>query len=396
MVDIIKYHIMISVKNATKNLTIGLKNIIRKKKKGAEMSNIYLKQMQKLGLNTQQYARLIDIPYEVAKDFIYNKEGDYKMGLRDLLRKNMVERHQDIEENYDNAKLKALEIKQNEIDYVEWYDREYHFDVLKDTLKDVKTIIDFENKYHITVRGTKASHWFYSCLTSKMNYKKRNISESALSEFAEQLYDIIVNKNIEKYRETNSDCNADDLFYINWFDNYDFEKFLEETNHTKHDLAKMMGIGYSTICLMCQKKYRAIKRIKQLYNIINNYEKETLRNNIRQAQINGETDKIEELKKEYNENVEEDDNNATTKITLQNITIAPPDNMPQTFTKLEPETLVNFKENEENPLYLNIEPEKPSIEPLCNNNDELLRKLLINRLTNEEKELIRIFGGKVE
>jgi len=387
---------MISVKNATKNLTIGLKNIIRKKKKGAEMSNIYLKQMQKLGLNTQQYARLIDIPYEVAKDFIYNKEGDYKMGLRDLLRKNMVERHQDIEENYDNAKLKALEIKQNEIDYVEWYDREYHFDVLKDTLKDVKTIIDFENKYHITVRGTKASHWFYSCLTSKMNYKKRNISESALSEFAEQLYDIIVNKNIEKYRETNSDCNADDLFYINWFDNYDFEKFLEETNHTKHDLAKMMGIGYSTICLMCQKKYRAIKRIKQLYNIINNYEKETLRNNIRQAQINGETDKIEELKKEYNENVEEDDNNATTKITLQNITIAPPDNMPQTFTKLEPETLVNFKENEENPLYLNIEPEKPSIEPLCNNNDELLRKLLINRLTNEEKELIRIFGGKVE
>ena len=28
-------------------------------------------------------------------------------------------------------------------------------------------------------------------------------------------------------------------------------------------------------------------------------------------------------------------------------------------------------------------------------NDEILRKILINRLTEEEKELIRIFGGKI-
>lgn len=316
-------------------------------------NNIYRKQMQQLGLNTKQYAKLIEIPYEVVKDFIYDKEGRYSMEIKNLLRKNMFNKHQEIENDYDNAKIKALEMKKENVDYVEWYENEYHFDVLKDTLKDIKTIIDFENKYHITVRGIKASHWFYSCLTSKMNYKKRNISESTLSEFAEQLYDIIVNKNIEQYRETNSDYSADDLFYINWFDSYDIEKFLSETNHTKHDLSKMMGIGYSTICLMCQKKYRSIKRIKQLYNIVKKYEKETLRNDIRQAQINGETEKIEELKKEH---------------------------------YVMKTNYLGFKE----PIKI-----EPVVDTDENANDIVLRKLLINRLTEEEKELIRIFGGKI-
>ena len=46
--------------------------------------NIYKKQMQELGLNTKQYAELINIDYAIVKDFI-NDKGDYNMGLKDLL-----------------------------------------------------------------------------------------------------------------------------------------------------------------------------------------------------------------------------------------------------------------------------------------------------------------------
>ena len=45
------------------------------------MSNIYMKQMQELGLNPKQYAELISIPYGVVKDFIYGKEGDYEIDV---------------------------------------------------------------------------------------------------------------------------------------------------------------------------------------------------------------------------------------------------------------------------------------------------------------------------
>ena len=100
------------------------------------MTNIYLRQMQELGLNPKQYAKLINIPYEVVKDFIYGREGDYNMGLKDLLRRNMVEKHQEVEENFEGAKLKALEIKHNESDiyYIEWYNNEYSIELLKKKL----------------------------------------------------------------------------------------------------------------------------------------------------------------------------------------------------------------------------------------------------------------------
>ena len=53
---------------------------------GENVSNIYLKQMQRLGLNPKQYATLIDMPYEVVKDFIYEREGEYDMTIKELLR----------------------------------------------------------------------------------------------------------------------------------------------------------------------------------------------------------------------------------------------------------------------------------------------------------------------
>ena len=47
--------------------------------------NIYKRQMLKLGLTTKEYANLLDMPYEVVKDVIYDKEGDYKMVIKDFL-----------------------------------------------------------------------------------------------------------------------------------------------------------------------------------------------------------------------------------------------------------------------------------------------------------------------
>ena len=60
-------------------------------------TNIYRRQMQELGLNPKQYAKLIDMPYEVVKDMLYDKEGEYSMEIKGLLRNTMFNKHQDIE-----------------------------------------------------------------------------------------------------------------------------------------------------------------------------------------------------------------------------------------------------------------------------------------------------------
>ena len=145
--------------------------------------------MQELGLNPKQYAKLIDMPYEVVKDMLYDKEGDYSMEIKKILRNNMFNKHQDIENNFENAKFNAMRIKKedSEIDYLNWYEKDYIKDLLFEKLP-VSSITDFEKRYCIMVDGKRASHWYYTLLCGKREYdghyidvrKKRNFYRATI------------------------------------------------------------------------------------------------------------------------------------------------------------------------------------------------------------------------
>lgn len=255
---------------------IDTAKLIIKLKEMREDMNIYEKQMKDLNLNPKEYAELTGIPYELIKDVIYDKEGNYSMEIKDFLRKNVFNKHQEIEKDKENMKLKGMEMKMNnDNEIMKWYKNEYTLEGLKKQL-NVSAIQKFEDKYIIKVKNKKASHWFYTIILAKNCLKPEyQIKASVLNEFLEQLYDIMVNGNENKYM-------------------------------------------------------RILKEVKK--------------------------DKVEEMKKDFIE-------------------------MPQPiFTKTE-EPKIEFMPIEKAPI---------------NSQDDILRKLLINRLTDEERELIRIFGGKVE
>lgn len=309
-------------------------------------TNIYRKQMQELGLNTKQYAELIEMPYEVVKDIIYDKEGDYSMEIKSLLRKNMLNKHQEIENNFENAKIKALELKQ-ENNSMNWYINEYTPELLKETL-NIKSRKGFEDKYNIKVDGKTASHWFYVCITGKTNYNNHEIRKDVVKQFVEQLYDILVNRNEEKYLRTSKSevKHKQKTNILKWYKNFDFQKYLKENDMSRTDLAINSDVNYNTLCHLMSKKRKLTyetEQMRKVYNYINNVSYDT-----------------------------------TTEAQEQDILV---------------NTLSKLRQEQNNEPIIMTTKEEPSVEVI--NNDEILRKILINRLTEEEKELIRLFGGKI-
>ena len=341
------------------------------------MNNIYVRQMQGLGLNPKQYAELINIPYEVVKDFIYNKEGDYKMGLKDLLRRNMVEKHQEIEEDYENAKIKASGIKLRDgVNYREWYEKEYTPELLLETL-NLRSRKEFERNYDIMINGERASRWYYTCMTGKVEYGDKQFNYEKQIQFIEQLYDIIVNGNKEKYmRKTPFETKKSTFNYMKWYKNFDIKSYMKEKGLTNGILIQELGLSGQTVSFMITKRRYTLRTVVKLYDFIQANENQEIgldnldKKIIENKKLQNIMEDIKALDKENEPQVEEevveDDSNAASKL-------------------IEVEPTIFLKQDNE-----------PSIEPLYNNNDNILRKILINRLTDEEKELIKIFGGVID
>lgn len=424
--------------------------------------NIYRKQMKELGLNTKQYAELIEMPYEVVKDIIYDKGGEYSMEIKSLLRNTMFNKHQEIENDFENAKYKAMEIKRSDVDYLEWYNNYYSVELLKNKLK-VNSVTDFERKYRIMVNGKRASHWFYTILCSNREYDGHNIEVSKKMEFISQLYDILINENYVKYLEETPIKNVRSpqekktkAFYLNWYRNFDVKKFVKENhisnstlekelnfspavisrlinkrrfsdnglqrlydyvikttnnidyfnwfknfdlkdymaqnNLTNSTLGMKIGLGIVSTSQLANKRFYTKKTLEKLYNYIHSQKAsvenekeetlETVRNDLYKARINGDKQLIDEAENKYfdkvyeeNDKINEDDNNPATKL-FDNV--------------IKEEDIEKLKEQP--PVVVMYQGPKIELE---NTNDDILRKILINRLTDEEKELIRIFGGKL-
>lgn len=355
-------------------------------------TNIYRKQMKELNLNTQQYAKLIDMPYEVVKDIIYDKEGNYSMEIKNLFRKNMIEKHQEIENNIENAKFQAMEIKQKEkkeINYFDWYENEYTINDLKEKLK-LSSVIDIERNYDILVDNKKASHWIYTILLSKKEYDGHYIKLEKKLEFITQLYDILVNDNAQNYISKNKFAKNENIALsrhekekvLLWYRKFDFKKYLKEKHLNCAELSQMIGISPSTMHYIVnnQKKRTSLsKQIIKVYTYIKTQDAKQNINDIRETTLSENTSEIEESNDKNYDIVEEkadyveDDNNATMKL-IDNV--------------IKEEDIEKIKEQ---PQVFTMKQE----DEIINSNDTILRKLLADRLTEEEKELIRIFGGKI-
>lgn len=339
--------------------------------------NIYRKQMQDLGLNTKQYAKLIDMPYEVVKDFMYDKEGDYSMDIKDVLRRNIFSKHQEIENNFENAKIKATEIKYQDTDNKRtWYENEYTPDLLCYKL-NIKSRAEFERNYDILVDGERASKWFYTNITGKRNYDNHEISDKVMDQFIDQLYDIIVNGNGEKYKR--SEPTEIKQFptqrkpiksknyknkYFEWFRDFDIKAYLKNNKMTYHNLADELNMGIYTIHQLVNKKFYSKRTLEKLFKYVKENEKP--------EELIYETKIVEPIHEvPYVEKAEE-------------IEVLPMSNV---MTEAEKEIL------REQPQVITSQ-QNQDIEVITSN-DDILRKILINRLTDEEKELIKIFGGKL-
>ena len=328
------------------------------------MSNIYLKQMQRLGLNTKQYAELIEIPHNVVKDFIYEKDGEYEVGLQDLLRRNMLQKHQEIENNFEEAKLRASEIKyaNDNVKYRDWYENDYSVELLLNTLH-LKTRAEFDRSYDIMINGKVASRWVSYCMMSKLNYDNHEVSRDIQDQYIKQLYDIIVNGNANEYKRKGyikvsnekskrppKKANEYKNKYFKWFTDFDIKDFMKRHNFRNDDLARELNVGACTISYLINKRHYTKRTLQKLYDYVKNIEG-----------INVVEDKeIEEV--------------------VEN--------------KVENEILDSTEEAYNELTSKKMDDCRDEVDVECGNND-ILRRILANRLTDEEKELIRIFGGKI-
>lgn len=423
------------------------------------MTNIYVRQMQQLGLNPKQYAELIEIPYGVVKNFIYGKEGDYEMGLGDLLRRNMLQKHQDIEENFEEAKLKATEIKYKDGSNVrDWYENEYTPELLLNTL-GLRSRKDFERNYDIMVDGSRASHWFYVCITGKTNYDNHEVRKDVQDQFIEQLYDILVNNNIERYkREEPTEVK---IFpsqrrpiknkgyknkYFKWFREFDIKQFIKEQGLTQVELATALHVGTRTVNDLVNQRHYTKRTLQKLYDYVSE-----VKNNNNVALTNYENNETFDLENWYNNfdfKTYFEENN------LKQCDIYPAldidrstfnqivNHIPKCYDRRsrekiqrlydylfkDKEPIIEFNDDEEettqDTIYVdaididdkndeidendvvsnnstsekvdNHTPQMVSNNDNNNTNNDILRKLLANRLTEEERELIKIFGGVID
>lgn len=301
---------------------------------------IYERQMKKLGLTIEQYAKLTEIPVDILKKLLKNEGVSENMGLNDFFRKNTVELHDKLESDIDNTIQKSNEIiiddnvkkMQEDSKILEWYTKTYsRGKLLKAT--NCTTTRAFENNYKITLGGKRATRWFYNSI---INQGGKEIATDKIIEFAKQLYDILENGNLAKYRDyqyKNNDSHVAKDKYQEWFKNYDIRGFAKKHNITQKQGCKELEMAESSYHNMLGGSYfPSAKVIQKVQKWVEKYENKS----------------ISELENKKEENIE---NNNVINATYQMI-------------------------NE--------------------NSDEMLKKLLITRLTDEEKYLIKLFGGKID
>lgn len=328
--------------------------------------NIYQRQMKELGLNLDQYSKFLDIPKSITKKIINgNGEVVKDMEINNFLRKNLFGKHQEVENNKEEKKVEALGIKlirgQNNFDskrdwllknypnskevlwYINEYDRDTYF-----AKNNVQNKADLMRRYTFTcntgrLKGLKEVG--ISTIDRLVNKQYDELGTYTAYPLICQLYDCLELGNIKVYGDYKPKYNnkiqienkEEEQKLKDWFYSFDFKDFCNKHEITTTQFALDIKTSGSTVKAIKNKKYKpSMKLAKRLKDYVESFENkfETQTVTMEQAKV-------------FDEAISDED-----------------------ITKLDND-----------------------IKTI--NNEEVLRNLLKDRLTIEEIELIRIFGGRI-
>ena len=409
--------------------------------------NIYQRQMKELGLNLDQYSKFLDIPKSITKKIINgNGEVVEDMEINNFLRKNLFGKHQEVENNKEEKKVEALNVKlmRGENSYeakkqwllekypnskeVLWYIYEYD----KDTYfakNNVQNKADLMRRYTFTCnkgRLKELKEVSISTIDRLVNKQYDELGIYTAYPLICQLYDCLELGNIKESKPTTNikkgvkgfqkkEYTEEEQNLRNWFYNFNFKDFCDKHEITTTQFALDIKTSGSTIKAIKNGTYKpSMILINRLYDYVNNYdnsnieidlakwfkqfdfekfvnEKSILYKDIAEA-INVPYGSIYPIKKKIyvpNEEVlkklkEYVDSFETKIIPDERTAIISEESVMKPF---ETKTVTG------NAKVFDIPANNEDIMKL--DNEEILRNLLKDRLTEEEKIIIKLFGGRI-
>lgn len=336
--------------------------------------SIYKRQMEKLGLNLEQYSKLVGMPIEITKKLINGKEVVENMQINNFLRNNIFNKHQEIEKGgemeqeainikiedsdiFSHPKIQNLIEKYPNSEELYWYltkfNKEEYFEKYNVVgWQDLMRRYDF-----VSNAGRIKGKVCDSTIQRVIKRQYDEVGAEVIYEIAQQLYDCFEKGNIRPFdistvkRIPRKSVSKDNVLITenenelrNWYKEFDFNKFIKEHDMTIEQFGKKVYLAISTTFAFI-KKYAQYKPSLSVLQRVKNYV-ESCDTNV-----------------EQNTNVEQITIEETTKIN-DNTTIVP----------METGVGIIVKPTDEN---------------------SMLKELLKERLTEQEKYLIRLFGGNI-
>lgn len=395
------------------------------------MVTIYERQRKRLNLSVPEYAQLYNTTCRLINHVLNGKEMSEDMGISKILREKFNKRYDEIENKQIETTLEILSNKEKnekeEKEILDWYNNEFTKEKLYEKT-NVSSVPVFMENYDIYVDGHKAGMWYYANIINKTKNQLPKLRKDRLIEFIKQLKDIMGDGNftpveIKQLKTTPGVSESEIKFLYDRINCYKEQLGVEK-------LCSLIGIHSTTY-------FRTVYRYnfhiqKEIYQKIKNFVdkmengdgaiiddgeelsfEENENENKSKEYIDMTPEKVLEVYKDFNY-FAENNNSASikdfcrenkvgygiyyNKIKKNNINISRP-----TFRKLK-KIVEKLKQNQletiqntETPCVMLTNMEKPSICLLDDkDNYDVLRKLLKDRLTEEEKKLILIFGGKID
>jgi len=412
--------------------------------------NIYQRQMRDLGLDIDQYSQMLEIPKSITKKIV-NGNGEVvknNMEINNFLRKNLFNKHQEVEKNKDEKKMEALNVKllrgENSYDSkkrwllenypdskeVQWYINEYDRDTYF-AKNNIKNKADLMRKYTFTcdtgrLKGLKDVG--ISTIDRLVNKQYDELGINTAYPLICQLYDCLELGNIKAHGDYQPKYNnkiqienkEEEQKLKDWFYNFNFKDFCDKHEITTTQFALDIKTSGSTVKAIKKGTYKpSMILINKLYDYVNNYDNSNVETDLEKWFKQFDLEKFVNEKSILYKDIAEAINIPYGSIyPMKRKTYVPNDEILKRLkdyvdsfdNKYETQTVTGsakvfdtpvdenyLKEIEDNlNTFVTINHEEPKIEPLYNNNEELLRNLLKDRLTEEEKTLILLFHGNLD
>lgn len=407
------------------------------------MANIYLRQMHELNVDVEKYSKLLDAPIFIVRRLVKGETLSEDMGLNEFIRNNILKKYNELEKNKVETQSKVIALKidvdKKQNDLLEWYKNEFDKNVLMEKYNCNK-ILHLYRKIPLTTepRYKNGKHFSSNEIISETTFdrlmNKKNISLEFLMPLLEQLkkyYDSEIKENVVKEDFTKNKKTR----LENWWENFDLKEWLVKNDISVRQFTSETHIGHVSYYNIINKTHKtSLSNIKK----INNYVKEIEnKNNIMYEEdvYDKKTTSENQLLKWHKDFNYQDfmkKNNLTNNILFEELKLgrstisaitsplkkySPADEI----IKKVKEYVESFEEKEEKMKEIEIIGED-IIETHCETNtnkansneiekldtfiekeekceneclNDVLKNILKDRLTDEERKLIEIFGGKI-